>query len=1016
MLHSPPVPKRPNHRLVLVVSATGETTAVVGALGSLGVAEAPSPLDRALATLAQATGNLEEVARPALALGSSVLGGPNSPRMPAPTTAPRPGPGHAPGQAAGLGQGHSHGTPGAHEAVRSALGELASAPPVTTCWASPIDGRELASWCQVVEGAGWEVLAVLAWQPPEHYAPAGDGAPAGAEALTRWELGNRRLLGALAGRAVAVVEVGEAGTGSSGGTGSRSSGGTGSRSSDDHSRGSAAGAVCEPPGVALPTASIEALASLVGIDDRSGRTQGTRRIAPAQQPAGAPPTPVHGDPTAVHGDPTAPSDAASPARLHVARSTRTEALPTAQIQGSEVLGAQRRLTETLRSLAGAHKALVVPELGAPSSWARALDEATLRARRSAQETAEAWRYAADRGADADVLWRALWQTSDQLASVVADALPPSSLAPYGLDATSDLHGYRAWIAEHETAPGPPGSAAASDPRLGTGPLISVIVPVYKPDLSLLEAAITSVRRQTYARWELCLCDDGSADPALSAALAAYRDGDPRVKVTALTANGGISAATNGALALASGTWVAFLDQDDELAPGALAAVATVVLDEPAADLVYSDDDKIDREGRRFGPQFKPEWSPDLLLSMCYFSHLVAMRRSLVDQVGGLRPAFDGGQDWDLALRVSEQARAICHIPQILYHWRAIPGSAALDSSSKPWAYEAARRALAAALERRGEPGTVEHHPQFRGLYYVRRQVVGQPLVSIVIPFRDGAGMLQRCVDSLVADPGHDALELVLVDNGSTEPEMAALLERLSGDDRVTVIDDDRPFNWAALNNAAIAACRGDMVLTLNNDVTARSRGWLREMVAHAQRPEIGAVGARLLYPDGRVQHVGAVVGLGGIVAHPMRGLPGDHPGYMGFATVARNWSAVTGACLLARRSVLEETGGFDEQLAVAFNDVDFCLRVVEAGYRIVTTPLAELVHAESSTRGFTGYGRDIVPFVRRWADWLRGEDPMFSPHLSRLDARCVVRLADEEAQWMSLQQKLAQWSPSSASE
>jgi GT2 family glycosyltransferase len=273
-------------------------------------------------------------------------------------------------------------------------------------------------------------------------------------------------------------------------------------------------------------------------------------------------------------------------------------------------------------------------------------------------------------------------------------------------------------------------------------------------------------------------------------------------------------------------------------------------------------------------------------------------------------------------------------------------------------------------------------------------------VSVVVPFRDGADLLQRCLDSVVADPGHDRIELLLVDNGSTEPETAALLDRLAGDDRVRVLSDPRPFNWAALNNAAISVARGDMVLTLNNDVTAASSGWLREMVVHAERPEIGCVGARLLYPDGRVQHVGTVVGLGGIVAHPMRGLPGDQPGYMGFATVARSWSAVTGACMLARAAVVDEVGGFDETLAVAFNDVDFCLRVGARGYRVVSTPLAELVHAESSTRGFTGYARDIVPFVTRWREILLGEDPMFSPNLSRFDARCVVRLADEDAQWI----------------
>jgi GT2 family glycosyltransferase len=685
-----------------------------------------------------------------------------------------------------------------------------------------------------------------------------------------------------------------------------------------------------------------------------------------------------------------------------ATTTGEEDEPARRGTSAEPSAAQRHLADLVRDLAGGHQALPAVTLPPATPWVTALADAERRVVAARVEARQAWGSAAARAEDAGTLWQALWALGAELAEMVEASLPPP-VPPWPGDATTDLHGYLRWIAERESPPGAPGSATEHHPALADGPTISVVVPVYRPDLALLRSAIDSVRRQTYDRWELCLCDDGSGDPVVTAALQAAAASDPRIRVTALAANGGISAATNGALASASGSWVAFMDQDDELAPDALAAVAEAVLADARVDLVYTDDDKIDREGRRFGPQFKPDWDPDLLLAMCYFSHLVAMRRSVVDEVGGLRSAFDGSQDWDLALRVTEHitahGRAIHHVPRVLYHWRAIPGSAALSNQAKPWAYESARRALADALARRGEAGDVDHHPRFRGLFHVRRRPTGDPLVSVVIPFRDDAAMLQRCVDSVVADPGHDRLELVLVDNGSTEPEMAALLDRLSGDPRVRVLHDPRPFNWAALNNTAIGHSRGDMVLTLNNDVTATGAGWLREMVVHAQRPEIGAVGARLLYPDGRVQHVGTVVGLGGVVAHPMRGLPGDHPGYMGFATVARGWSAVTGACLLARRHVVDEVGGFDEQLAVAFNDVDFCLRVGRLGYRIVCTPLAELVHAESSTRGFTGYSRDIVPFISRWEQLLRGEDPMFSPNLSRFDARCVVRLADEDAQW-----------------
>jgi len=669
---------------------------------------------------------------------------------------------------------------------------------------------------------------------------------------------------------------------------------------------------------------------------------------------------------------------------------------------SEVLDSQWRLADTLAHLDGYHEALVVPPLGAPSSWVQTLVLARQRARCAATDTVQAWEHAATTAEDADALWRALWQVSTELVDVVSEGLGGGDGEPYGADASGEPEAYRQWLNERAEPSGPAGSAELVDPRLAGGPLVSVVVPVYKPDFVMLELAVASVLRQTYGRFELCLCDDGSDDPTVTAALADLASGDPRVKVTGLAKNGGISAATNGALGLATGQWVAFMDQDDELLPDALAEVIGAVIADPTVDLVYTDDDKIDFEGRPFSPQFKPDWNPDLLLSICYFSHLVAMRRSIVDEVGGLRSAFDGSQDWDLALRVSERCRTIHHIPKVLYHWRAVASSAALDNTAKPWAHEAGRRAATDALSRRGEPGTVEHHPDFIGLYQVRRQLTCEPLVSIVVPFRDGAALLQRCVDSLMIDPGYHRFELVLVDNGSTEPELLALLDRLSADHRVSILTDARPFNWAALNNAAISRSRGDMVLLLNNDVTAKSGGWLRELLVHGQRPDIGAVGARLLYPDGRLQHVGVVIGMRGIAGNPMERLPGDSAGYMGFAAASRNWSAVTGACLLARRSVIEEVGGFDEGLAAAFGDVDFCLRVVDHGYRIVTTPLAEMVHAASSTCGVTGFTSDVAHFLNRWESRVHGDDPMFSPNLSRLDARCVVRPADEDDRWNEL--------------
>jgi GT2 family glycosyltransferase len=622
---------------------------------------------------------------------------------------------------------------------------------------------------------------------------------------------------------------------------------------------------------------------------------------------------------------------------------------------------------------------------------------------------QAWRFAGKRGEDAGRLWRALLWSSGELARATGIGEPPAVPVPhYGPDAQGDVEAYREWVKATEGPAAEPGSALG-DRDLAEGPLVSVVVPVYRPDLDLFEEAIGSVLAQTYPRLELCLCDDGSGDPDLTKALARAAAGDERVRVVALGENGGISAATNRAIEASTGEWIAFLDQDDLLAAEALEAVVRAVLADPEADVVYTDDDKIDMEGRRFAPQFKPDWCPDLLLSCAYWSHLVVIRRTLVEEVGGLRSAFDGSQDHDLELRVSESARQIVHVPRVLYHWRAVPGSAAGDAAAKPWANEAGRRAVEDALVRRGERGWAEHHDRHRGFYHVRRELVGMPLVSIVVPFKDGAGLLQRFFDTVTADPGYDRYELVLVDNASTEPEIFGLLDRYASLPNVRIVEDPRPFNWPAINNLAVSKSAGDVLLLMNNDIEARRPGWMRAMLEHAQRPEVGAVGARLLYLDGRVQSVGTVIGMGGPAAHVMAGLPGEAPGYMAFAVLARNWSAVTGACLMVRRGVYEQVGGLDESLAVSYNDVDFCLKIREAGYLIVYTPLAELVHAESASRGLTGFGKDVEPFIRRWESILRKGDPLYSPNLALLDQRCVVRRAEEKEVWEEIFVRNAPW-------
>ncbi len=579
---------------------------------------------------------------------------------------------------------------------------------------------------------------------------------------------------------------------------------------------------------------------------------------------------------------------------------------------------------------------------------------------------------------------------------------PGLGGPYPINASEDRAGYHDWLRQRRRPvrlDGPPVlHPATAPPAAGTAPAVSVVVPVHRPPLWALERCVASVLAQDLASWQLCLCDDGSGDPALSARLAELAALDPRIALTARPEPGGISAATNAALTLATGELVAFLDHDDELSPHALRLVVEAATAEPTADVVYTDEDKLDADGERYDPFFKPEWSPDLLLSYAYLAHLTAVRRSLVAELGGLRSELDGSQDWDLALRATERARAVVHVADVCYHWRSLPTSTSSGAAAKPWAFEAGRRVLEDALARRGG-GEVVQSPRFPGRYHVRRALARRPLVSAVIPFRDEPALLATCVASLRAAPGYDRFELVLVDNGSELPETAELLERLTGQPGVRVLRDPRPFNWAAINNAAAEQAEGELLLFANNDIEAHVPRWLHAMVGHALRPEVGAVGARLLYPDQTIQHAGVVIGLGGIAGHVLRGLPADQPGYASMAIQTRNCSVVTGACMMVRRDVFEQIGRFDEELPVAFNDVDFCLRLREKGYLLVYEPLAELVHHESRSRGHTDDLAEGERIVERWAPAIVAGDPYLNANLSHWRYWCPLSTAQEDYRW-----------------
>jgi GT2 family glycosyltransferase len=396
------------------------------------------------------------------------------------------------------------------------------------------------------------------------------------------------------------------------------------------------------------------------------------------------------------------------------------------------------------------------------------------------------------------------------------------------------------------------------------------------------------------------------------------------------------------------------------------------------------------------PTLKPDWSPDLLLSCAYLCHLLVVRRSLIEGLGGLRPQFDGSQDYDLMLRATENARTVVHVPEILYHWRELPGSAAGDTGAKPWAYEAGRRTLEETLARRGIEGAVEPHGRFLGNFHVRRAIVGGPLVSIVVPFRDEPGRTAKCYHSLRKAPGYENFEIVLVDNDSELPETRALSAELAKDPKVRLLHDPQLFNRGAINNAAAAEARGDVLLFLDNHVEARSDGWLAAMLGHAQRDDVGAVGALLRNADLTVQHAGIVIGMSPGAGYVQHDLPSDRPSYLLMTGITRDCTAVTAACMMTRRSCFEELGGFDTGVERALSDVDYCLRLRKRGRLVVFTPLAELFHFgadETRQAGQAGMPR----FEARWRDEILAGDPYYSRNLTRRNPYCRFPTEEEPA-------------------
>ena len=502
------------------------------------------------------------------------------------------------------------------------------------------------------------------------------------------------------------------------------------------------------------------------------------------------------------------------------------------------------------------------------------------------------------------------------------------------------------------------------------PLLSVVMPVHNPRREWLQAALESVREQRYDNWQLCVCDDASTADWVREYLAPQAASDPRISFVRSDAPLGISGALNKAASLAQGEYLGFLDHDDALSPFALESVAELS-QQRDYDLIYSDEDRLDQSGRRTQPIFRPDWSPELLTACMYMGHFLVLSRKAWDLAGGFRPECDGAQDYDLALRVSEQSAAVGHIPRVLYHWRMHDGSTASTAESKPETHAAGRRALADAMTRRGRAVRILDSA-IANRYQVRPVVQGRPLVSLIICSRNAA-LLSRCLEGIWKNTTYAHRETVIVQHKTRDnAAMDALLATL----QCTRVPYAGPFHYARMNNAGAEAARGEILVFLNDDVLPLTAEWLELLVGQAQRPEIGAVGAKLVYPSGTVQHAGIVLGMMDATGHPWRGTFGSS--WWPWLDCARNASAVTGACLAIRKSVFLELGGFDLDFPVNYNDVDLCLRLRERSYQVICEPGALLRHDESRTRMPGTHSEERELFLQRWA---HRADPYYHPAL-----------------------------------
>lgn len=559
--------------------------------------------------------------------------------------------------------------------------------------------------------------------------------------------------------------------------------------------------------------------------------------------------------------------------------------------------------------------------------------------------------------------------------------------------------YQKWILQNE--PNEVEMEEQKKKRFEFEPKMSVVVPMYNTDENFFLELFNSLLAQTYTNWELCLADGSQKQNETIFALCSRIS---KVKYQFLGQNQGISENTNQAIQMATGDFIAFLDHDDCLPPFALYEIVKAINENPEAEFLYSDEDKIDEKGERFMPYFKPDFSPETLECNNYITHFVIMKKSLIDKIGKLDSRFGGAQDFDFVLRATENTKNIIHIPQILYHWRAHSKSTANVADTKNYAYEAGTKVIAEHLKRVGKEGIVENLGEVPGIYQIKYTVKGNPKVSILIPNKDSCSTLKSCLQSILKRTTYENYEILILENNSKQKETFAFYEKIKQNPKIKVIEiKEKGFHYSKIINAGVEKASGDYILQLNNDTKLLTPNWLELMIGYAQNKEIGAVGARLYYPDKSIQHAGIAYGIAGMAGNLLVGLPYGKHGYFEREAATRNVSAVTGACLLARREIYEEVDGMDEEcFKVAFNDVDFCLKILEKGYRVVYNPYVELIHEESKTRGYEDtpekkarFEQEVSHFQEKWKHLLEKPDPYYNPNFSRANGNFEINLKME---------------------